>query len=517
MRRIAAFAIVAAALAMYAPTIHDYFLQDDFGVVGLFSHRSITMFPRWFVAPWTEDIWGYVPDEIRPFPAASYVVMSWFGAAAPEPNHLLNIGIHALNGLLVMWIAESAAGLGAVAAGAAGLIFVVLPIQSESVAWITGRVDSLPTLFYFASFLLYVHAGRLKAAPAYWASIALFFAALFSKQNTITMFPALFAFDWILGREIRWRRYVPCIALTVAFLALRYVLFHEVARENVLNAQRVIEFFSDSSKHLVRLVFGGPGVRGWALRDTVWIVAAIAIVVAMVVRASATELWRPAVYFGIVWVALGMAPILVSGYYSPRHMYLASLGWAVSLGIAIEAAWRSQPSRIMRTVAAVAAVAIVVAYAWQLRGDVSDWNQRAAISHAAVRQIEREAMMAPPNTLIIAGVPGASWNFVNPHELRPPFTMVDITQRAEVISDSSDHCCNAVHWTAYTRDALQKWHAARAPAIALYWDGRGTMSRVSDQSDPQLRTSVSLLLQAGSREQLDQEIRGLLNDYVALH
>src|SRR5207244_8109355 len=114
-----------------------------------------------------EDIWGYVPDEIRPFPAASYVIASWFGAAAPEPNHVINIAIHALNGLLVMWIAESAAGLGALAAGAAGLIFVVLPIQAESVAWITGRVDSLPAFFYFASFLLYVRAGRLKAAPTY--------------------------------------------------------------------------------------------------------------------------------------------------------------------------------------------------------------------------------------------------------------------------------------------------------------------------------------------------------------
>ena len=510
MKKLAALAVVAAAVVMYAPTIHDYFLQDDFGVVGLFAQRSLAMFPRWFVAPWTEDIWGYVPDEIRPFPAASYVIASWFGAAAPEPNHVMNIALHALNGLLVMWIAESAAGLGALAAGAAGVIFVLLPIQAESVAWVTGRVDSLPACFYFASFLLYVR-GKDRL------SIGLFFAALFSKQNTITMFPALLAFDWIVARRIHWRRYVPYIVLTIAFLALRFALFHEVARESALNAERVREFVSDSSKHLVRLVFGGPGVREWAWRDTIWIVVGASALAALVIRARAAFAWRPAIYFGVVWMALGIAPILVSGYYSPRHMYLASLGWAVLLGIGIEVLCRSTPVRVMRPIAATVALMIAVAYTAQLRGIVREWNQRSAISRAAVEQIEREAMTAPQSTLVVAGVPGASWNFAIPHSLRPPFTPTDLTMRVEVISDSSDHCCDAVHWTAYTRDALQKWQAAGAPAVALRWDARsGAMSRVADRNDPQLRTFISLLLQANSRAQMDQEIRGLLNDYVAL-
>src|SRR6185436_9126223 len=154
-------------------TIHDYFTQDDFGVVGLFSQRSLANFPRWFVSPWTEDIWGYVPDEIRPFPAASYVMTAWFGAAAPEPNHILNIAMHAANGVLVIWIAEAAAGLSLAPATFAGVVFVLLPIQAESVAWVTGRVDSLPTFFYFASFLLYVRSVRLKPDTTNLGSVRL--------------------------------------------------------------------------------------------------------------------------------------------------------------------------------------------------------------------------------------------------------------------------------------------------------------------------------------------------------
>jgi hypothetical protein len=528
-RTLAAAVVVAVAFVFYAPTIHDYFTQDDFGVVGLFSQRSLAYLPRWFISPWTEDIWGYVPDEIRPFPAASYVIAAWFGAAAPEPNHILNIAMHAANGVLVMWIAEGAAGLSLLPATFAGVVFVLLPIQAESVAWVTGRVDSLPTFFYFASFLLYVRSVRLKPDTIndgsvrlqadYWWSIALFFTALFSKQNTITMVPALVLFDWLIARrriELSWRwlrPYVPYILLTIGFLALRYLLFQEVAREGILNAQRIREFLSDSSRHLVRLVAGGPGVRHWMWKDTAWIAFPAAVI------AIRPRLWRPAIYFAVVWMVLGIVPILMSGYYSPRHMYLASLGWALTLAIAIEAVCELNGHRVTRVAVAVAATAVAVTYAIQLHAAVFEWNRYAAISHAAVTQIEREAASNPAGTLIIAGVPRLSWAFAVPYSVRPPFTPTDLTTRVSVISDSSDHCCNAVLWEEYTRARLRQWHdrSDRPPVVALFWNPQTQrMSRVSDADDPQLRTLAGLLLETKNREGLDGILRGLLTDYVAL-
>ena len=358
-----------------------------------------------------------MPDELRPFPAASYVVTSWFGAARPELNHILNIALHAFNGLLVMWIAEAAAGLSLVSATAAGLVFVLLPIQAESVAWVTGRVDSLPTMFYFASFLLYVRAVRQQGGSSYLWSVILFFAALFSKQNTITMAPALMLFDWIVNRrriEISWtwlRPYVPYVVLTIGFLALRFVVFHEVARESILSGQRVNEFLSDSSRHLTRLVFGGPGVRHWSTRDSAFIAVTTAVVAVVgwrLTRDSFRHLWRAAIYFGLVWVVLGMLPILMSGYYSPRHMYLASLGWAVTIGIGLDIAWVARPVGVLRPIGVAAVAALLVAYAVQLHGIVRDWSRYAAISRAAVQQLEQEAESDPEGTLVIAGVPRLS-------------------------------------------------------------------------------------------------------------
>jgi hypothetical protein len=299
-------------------------------------------------------------------------------------------------------------------------------------------------------------------------------------------------------------------------------VFHEVARESLLSAQRVHDFLSDSSRHLVRLVFGGPGIRRWVLRDTVFVAIGTVIVAAIARRLSrpaARALWRTAFYFGVIWIVLGVLPILMSGYYSPRHMYLASLGWAVILGIGLEIVWRAQPARVIRPLGVAAAGTLAVLYAVQLRGVVHDWSGYAAISRAAVQQLEREADAFPEGTLVIAGAPRSSWAFAVPHAVRAPFTSNDVSKRLLIISDSFDHCCDAPQWERYTRDALHRWNAeaGRPAVVALYWDARtGRMSRISDRDDPQLRTLASLLIETHDRVSLDSQIQGLLRDYVAL-
>ena len=142
-----------------------------------------------------------------------------------------------------MAIAKRAAGLAVPSAMFAGLLFVVMPVHAESVAWITGRVDSMPALFYLASFLAYVVYRERLSARAYIRSLVLFVVALFTKQNTITMVATLVGYDVIIRRQpvlpllTFVRPYVPFALMTAGYLWLRYLLFHQVAREGTLNAR----------------------------------------------------------------------------------------------------------------------------------------------------------------------------------------------------------------------------------------------------------------------------------------
>ncbi len=503
-RRLVVLLVVLAAVLPYLPTLDDYFVQDDFGVVGLLSAKPADYFPRWFVSTWMDDIWGYTPDEIRPFPAVTYQIAAWWGAGSPIANHVINIGFHAINVILVFSIAQTAAGLPLGPAAFAALVFAVLPMQTESVAWVTGRVDSMPACFYLASFLLYARWRARPRTAVYLWSVVVYFVALFSKQNAVTLPAAIVLYDALVVRSpVRpswsWLRpYLPFAALTAGYLGLRYALFGEVARESMLTATRFELFLGDLSVHLRRMVVGEAGLRiaGLTVATCLGMGAVVVGAIALRLGEGGRAIIRPAAYFLVVWIGLAVAPTLVAGYASPRHVYLASAGWALALGGALGVLWRARPDPLMRGMGIVCSGALLVMYGSQLWQEVQLWGVRSEVSQRAVADVAREAMAAPPGTLIIVDAPQRSWNFALPHALRPPFTGDDLTQRVRVISHSSIHCCPAHLWEPYTRDAMRAWYAdpAQPPVIALRWDpGTGTLYRLDDRQDPFLRTLVAML------------------------
>lgn len=498
--------IVLAATLPYLPTLDDYFVQDDFGVVWVLHEKPWTYFPRWFHETWMHNVWGYTPDEIRPFPALTYQVAAAFGASAPWPNHVINIALHAANALLVYSVALRAACVSAVPALVAALVFAVLPMQTESVAWITGRVDSMPAGLFVAAFLLYVRWRQDGRARNYWWSVALCFAALFSKQNTVTLGPTILLFDLIvLRRRIRptwaWLRpYVPYIALTAGYLALRFVLYGEVAREGSLNARQLEIFARDLSTHLRRMVFGEAGLLIPTPQAALWVAAAVAAVIGVGVATAREALARlagPALFFSVAWVGLSVAPTLVAGYASPRHMYLASFGWAVLVAMAFDVVRQARPMQAMRFVSTAAVVLLLVWYASQLRDDIRLWEVRSGVSRAAATDLAREALAAPEGSLFVIDAPGRSWNFSLPYAVRPPFTGTDATARVGLVMHSSIYCCPANVWEPAMRQTLRTWleHPARPPVIALHWDAdTGALSKLSERDEPYLRPLMQLLL-----------------------
>ena len=443
MRRAPILVVLLAAVVPYLPTLDNYFAQDDFGVVSLLAGKPASYFPRWFVSTWMDDIWGFTPDEVRPFAAVTYQVSAWWGAGSPVANHVINVALHTANSLFVLGIARVAGRLSPGASIFAAVVFAILPMQTESVAWITGRVDSVPAFFYLGSFLLFARWRFESGAGFYVASVVLFFCALFSKQNALTLPAALVAYDLLCGpaspREVLVRRplrevlgallpYVPFVVLTIGYLALRYLLFGEVAREGLMTAERARIFLEDASAHL-RHMIAGPSGSNVSLVTIGALLALLAIAIAAIGRRfahqAASRLAWPAFYFGVVWIVLGIAPTLVAGYASPRHMYLASAGWALLMGAGLDVLWHVPRPRWPKLAGAALALTALAAYSMQLGTEIRKWEVRTGVSRKAAADLEREALAAPEGTLIVAGAPRQSWDFALPFAARPPFVRED--------------------------------------------------------------------------------------------
>ena len=519
----AALVVCLAAALPYASTLNNYFVRDDFGVVELLASKPASYFPRWFYTPWTDRIWGDIADEVRPFMAASYQITALGGAASPFLHHVMNVALHAASGVLVLLMARWLAGLSLTSSALAASIFVLLPVQAETVAWITGRVDSMPALFYVAAFLAYARwrENGGTGSRLYLGSLALFFAALFTKQTTITMVATLVAWDTLLaGRPMRiswsWARpYVPYVLMTAAYLWLRYALFGQVAREGQLNSEGIRYFFVLVERHLARVVTGDAGAHAAVTWGPLMAIVVVTWRLARDLNAEARKrLARLLLFFGPVWWVIGVIPIAVAGYESPRHVYLASAGWAVVLGIVFDLAWTRAVGTVQRRAVVAVAAAVAAFYAIGLYKEVTTWNTMARVSRKVMVDTRGEALAAPPGSLIVVGAPTRSWEWALPFPVKPPYTRVDLTTRVFVISPWLLHCCRS-QWLDDTRRTLRSWQDShsQSPVIVLRWDAdTGALSRITDHEYPALRSLVPVLLEVRTRDALAAAVLKIVDD-----
>lgn len=122
----------------------------------------------------------------RPVRAAVLALEYHFFGSNPLGYRTINILLHVLNGALVFVILRSLLG-GPRPALLAALLFVVHPIQTDAVAYISGQRDLLFTAFYLAGFLCFV---RFRATQqGRWLAVAAlaYLLGLFSKEMTITL------------------------------------------------------------------------------------------------------------------------------------------------------------------------------------------------------------------------------------------------------------------------------------------------------------------------------------------
>lgn len=140
--------------------------------------------------------------------------------------HLINFILHFLNGVLIFLIAErtfqrlglAAIRMTAYAALAAGL-FLVHPIQTESVTYISSRSELLSTFFYLIGVFLFVFWPEQKIGFLFsWVVAVPFFLGIGSKETAITLPASLLLYDFVFLAEgrlrtvfARWRFYITFI------------------------------------------------------------------------------------------------------------------------------------------------------------------------------------------------------------------------------------------------------------------------------------------------------------------
>jgi tetratricopeptide (TPR) repeat protein len=417
--RLIAAGLVAATVALYAPTLrHGFAFDDDVVIVKNRFLRSIDQIPSLL----TRTEWAGAGLELaqwRPLTGLTYAANSAMGGLTPWGYHLANALIHALVALLV-FLAGRRVGLADRWAAAAALLFAVHPIHVEAVANVTGRKDLLATLFLVAMFLAHRRALRLGG----W-SLALpvlsYLAAMFSKEVGAVGLALLLAADLLLpdggfrasARERRralWLHaaYLACLLAFVALfravagqLGFGEIPFQDNPAAHATTWVRLLTAVAVLGKGLwLQLVPLGQS-PDWSF-DAIPLAASLADPRVLLTLAALAgwlllglRLLRttPVILLSLAWYGAALSPaanvLFPTGtIFGERLLYLPSVGLALLAGAGLQALAASPASDAKRSAAPLAMASCALLAVATLRYSAA-WGDELRLFRVAAESAPR--------------------------------------------------------------------------------------------------------------------------------
>ena len=208
-----AIALVVLTFLAYLPALRCGYIWDD--------DAYVTKNPLLTAPDGLERIWFSAHHQSQYFPLV-YTTLRFEHALwglHPFGYHFVNIGLHALNALLVWTVLKRLALPGAWLAAA---IWAVHPVNVESVAWITELKNTQSTLLYLLAVLAWIQFTTRETERRwrfYGLALGLLALALLSKTTACTLPAALVLVLWLQNEPINARRLLqvaPFAALGVA-------------------------------------------------------------------------------------------------------------------------------------------------------------------------------------------------------------------------------------------------------------------------------------------------------------
>ncbi|MBZ5595423.1 MAG: hypothetical protein LAP39_24530 [Acidobacteriia bacterium] len=217
-------AALVVAFAVYEPSLNGPFLFDD-----QYLPFGQADFPFDSLRAWITGV--------RPLLMFSYWINFELSGKQTFSYHLFNVFFHAMVSVLIFLIANKVLEWAQVErarrqvlAVFAGALFLLHPVNSESVGYVASRSENLSVLLFLGAFALFLYRRSTEITWTRTAMVLLVFAAaVLSKEHTVVLPALLLLTDYFwnppfsfAGIRRNWRLYVPVTisgVLAVLYLA----------------------------------------------------------------------------------------------------------------------------------------------------------------------------------------------------------------------------------------------------------------------------------------------------------
>jgi len=411
-------------LGTYYNSLSGGFVRDDRQLivdnpmVGKWNLETLKLaFTRDSWANLEPEVAGDKVDSVYYRPMFLLALMWGHSVAGTNPIawHLIAICMHLLAGILtflavykILELTTHEANVSLTLMSAfATAIFVVHPVQSESVAWISGLVGPLSTALMLGAFLCYLAYRRTGAARALIGCALLFLIAAFTKEQTLTLPIIILACEYSAFRnqetaKASQRGKIVLINMTGAMIV--YLVCRYAAIGSLLGRNQNLNFPDDASLtladqlrtlptlllHYCKLVVYPADLSlmyalGYVRRVNVgdfWLpLTAVSGLAALIIYAARRS---PAAAIALIWLAIPLLPHLNTRAFVSDEIIHDRYLYGSFIGVGIFAAWllwrvSLQPAIRASFAGAVllALVALTVNQNRQWKTDESLWTRAA--------------------------------------------------------------------------------------------------------------------------------------------
>jgi hypothetical protein len=356
---------MGASLFAYSNTLSGQFIYDDKEIIVKNPLiRRLDQIPLLFgTSYWRTNIGEPKTAQgglYRPLTMVTFALNYALGKLNPAGYHAVNLLLH-IGVVLVLWRLGLRFWMTPPAAGAAALLFAVLPVHVEAVSSVVGRSDVLAAFFVLLAWFLVMRSSE-------WGPVCLggacFTLALFSKDSAAALLPVLIVSDLALSSKT-YKETVPertRVWIVYGGVLFLYLEWRSLILGKVLSVGAVPYFTSQSGlvvlltmskfvfqHYLKPLVLGigfcvdytRPSLPDVGLRDPAgWLCAMVLIGSIGYAFYSAVAYRSRMALCVLIFFAL-LSPVMnvvarleVIG--AERFLYLPSIGFCLALGLLFE-------------------------------------------------------------------------------------------------------------------------------------------------------------------------------------
>jgi tetratricopeptide (TPR) repeat protein len=375
---------------LYWPTVHGEFLSGD-------DVEYLRQSARLDGLTWHAVKWAFTCTDsyYHPLVRLSHVLDYQIWGRNAAGHHATGIVVHALNAALVfgfLWTLLGATPLSTgerlIVALWVALVFAIHPLQTESLAWMSGRTQQLCTMFGIGSLWAYAAGARR------WKVWGLYVVALLCKPMAVSFPFVMLAMDYyplrryekvgwgrLLGEKAVWIALAG--AASVATVITKSKTSGLIPLVTVPFSERVFLVFESLTFYPLKLVWPShllpvyPMTLGLSLDQ--WPVLGSVLSVVMITAAVVIERRRVPMlatawgaYLMLILPVSGLMPTVMQSV-ATRFAYVAMLPLVLLAGGAGVWVWRRSTAAVHLALAGLLA-AQLCAFGVRTRSLIPDWH-----------------------------------------------------------------------------------------------------------------------------------------------